>query len=82
MAEETSELLQRFVDVLFRGRAKAERVSRLEAVTRAESSDLPSDLLELVELLPPGPFTRQLLVDQLNSAIVGHGWGGLYGTVE
>jgi hypothetical protein len=82
MAEDTRELLQRYVDALFRGRSKADRVPRLDAVTRAEASDLPDDLLEIVHLLPPGTFTRQAFADQLNSAIVAHGWSGLYGTVE
>ena len=82
MRDETYELLQRYVDTLFLGRAREERVTRLDAVMRAEASDLPGDLLEIIDLLPPGLLTRQMLVDQLNSAIVGHGWGGLYGTVD
>ncbi len=82
MADDTYQLLQRYVDALFHERAREERVSRLEAVVRAESSDLPDDLLEVIGLLPPGLFTRQMLVDQLNSAVVGHGWSALYGTVD
>jgi hypothetical protein len=82
MADDTYQLLQHFVDALFRGLAREERVSRLDAVVRAEASDLPEELLEIVHLLPPGRFNRQMLADQLNSAIVGHGWSRIYGTVE
>ena len=48
----------------------------------AESYDLPPDLIEVVELLPPGTYNRQRLCDQINSSIAGHGWGYVYGTVE
>jgi hypothetical protein len=82
MADDTHQLLQHYVDSLFRGRNAQDRVSRLDAVIRAEASDLPEDLLEIVHLLPPGRFSRQMLADQLNSAIVGHGWSGMYGTVD
>ena len=58
--------LQRVVDVVF----------------AAESFDLPDDLNEIIGLLPPSMFTRQRLCDQLNSAIGGHAWGQVYGTVE
>ena len=40
------------------------------------------DLREIVELLPPGTYTRQRLCDQINSSITGHAWGQVYGTVE
>ena len=43
---------------------------------------LPDELLRIVTLLPPGDYTRQRLCTQLNSAIVGHAWGQVYGTVE
>jgi hypothetical protein len=79
VAEEDRELLQRYVDSLFRG---TKRVTRLDAVVRAEAIDLPDDLLGIVELLPPGSYTRQRLCDQLNSALKGHGWTGMYGTVD
>jgi hypothetical protein len=82
MADDTYQLLQLYVDAVFRGLSRDDRVSRLDAVVRAEASDLPEDLLEIVHLLPPGLFNRQMLADQLNSAIVGHGWSTLYGTVE
>lgn len=71
--------LQRLVDSLFKD---SRRVSRLDAILRAEAYDVCGDLLEIVELLPPNIYTRQKLCDQLNSALIGHGWGALYGTVE
>ena len=49
---------------------------------RAEAYDLCDDLAEVVDLLPSGSFTRVRLCDQLNSILVGHGWAGVYGTVE
>lgn len=72
-------LMQVFVDALFEGK---EVVMRLDAVILAEAYDLPPDLREVVELLPPGRYTRQRFCDQINSSIVGHGWGYVYGTIE
>ncbi|MFR0869733.1 MAG: hypothetical protein ACLSGS_12340 [Adlercreutzia sp.] len=46
------------------------------------AADLPEELLRIVTLLPPGDYTRQRLCTQLNSAIAGHAWGQVYGTVE
>ena len=57
-------------------------VRRLDVVVAAESVDLPDDLREIVNLLPPGSYTRRRLCDQLNSAIGGHAWGQVYGTVQ
>ena len=71
--------LQRLVDGLYAGRAM---VDRLDLVVQAEILDLSEDLLEIVNLLPPGTYERQRLCDQLNSALAAHGWGGTYGTVE
>ncbi len=71
--------MQRVVDHLFRD---AGIVRRLDVVLAAETFDLTSDLREIVELLPPGNYTRIQLCDQLNSSIAGHGWGYVYGTVE
>lgn len=71
--------LQRMVDALFHDREFADR---LDVVVLAESFDLPLDLIEIIELLPPGTYARQRLCDQLNSAITGHAWGQVYGTVE
>ena len=58
------------------------KVSKLQAVVAAESADLPDELVRIVAMLPPGNYTRRRLVDQLNSAITGHAWGQVYGTVE
>lgn len=74
--------LQSIVEDLFEGQPHDFTVRRLDVVIAAESSDLPEDLSEIVALLPPGEFTRQRLCDQLNSAIGGHAWGQVYGTVE
>lgn len=74
--------LQAVIDELFEDKPRDYTVRRLDAVIAAESGDLPDDLLEIVNLLPPGEFTRQRLCDQLNSSIGGHAWGQVYGTVE
>ena len=58
------------------------KVSKLDAVIAAEAADLPEDLLRVVRMLPPGEYTRGKLCHQLNSAITGHAWGQVYGTVE
>ena len=75
-AEEFGEL-QRLVDGLYAGR---QTVDRLDMVVQGEILDLSSDLMEIINLLPPGVYER--LCDQLNSALAAHGWGGMYGTVE
>ena len=74
--------LQVIVEDLFEDKPRTFTVERLEVVMAAEASDLPDDLLEIVNLLPPGAYTRQRLCDQLNSSIGGHAWGQVYGTVE
>jgi len=74
--------LQVVVDDLYDGMPNDYEVRRLDVIVAAEAGDLPSDLLEIVNLLPPGSFTRERLCVQLNSAIVGHAWGQVYGTVE
>lgn len=71
--------LQSIVDALFHD---VKTVRRLDVVVAAESADLPTDLMEIVGLLPPGTYTRQRLCDQINSAVAGHAWGQVYGTVE
>lgn len=73
------ENVQRMIDSLFRS---SKTVTRLDAVIRAESWDLPDEVLGIVELLPPGTYTRPRLCDQLNSAIVAHGWGRTLGTFD
>lgn len=74
--------LQLIIDDLYEGAPYDYEVRRLDVVIAAESGDLPADLLEVVSLLPPGNYTRARLCDQLNSAIGGHAWGLVYGTVE
>ena len=59
----------------------APKVRRLDVIMKAESTELPEDLMEIVQLLPPGDYTRSRLCTQLNSAITGHAWGQVYGTV-
>ncbi len=71
--------IQRLVDNLFE---EASAISRLDAVVRAESLDMPVAVREIVALLPPGHYARQQLCDQLNSAITAHGYGAWMGTVE
>lgn len=73
------EQLQRMLDYLY---AETLTVTRLDVIVRAEAMDLPDDVRGLINLLPPGEYKRHRLCDQLNSAIVGHGWGGSLGTVE
>lgn len=72
-------MMRRLVDTLFK---TAEWVDRLDAIVLGESMDLPADLIEIIELLPPGSYNRITLCDQLNSAINGHAWGMVYGTVK
>lgn len=80
--------LQRIVDVLFEdlepvgADAQGPTVRRLDVIIAAEAADLPEDLTRIVSLLPPGDYTRQRLCDQINSAITGHAWGQVYGTVS
>lgn len=74
--------LQTVVDNLFHGLGEDDTVARLQAVLVAEAADLPEDLMRIVNLLPPGDYTRERLTTQLNSAITGHAWGQVYGTVS
>jgi hypothetical protein len=73
------ELLMRMLDTLYRDGG---RVSRLQIIQAAETMSLPEDILGIINLLPPGEYTRARVADQLNSAIVGHGMGRTFGTVE
>ncbi|WP_165056663.1 MULTISPECIES: hypothetical protein [unclassified Adlercreutzia] len=76
-------VLQRMVDALFQDlEGEDATVRRLDVVLAAETYDLPDELMRLVGLLPPGDYTRLRLCDQLNSAITGHAWGQVYGTVS
>jgi hypothetical protein len=54
----------------------------MELLLRADSFDLDEETVEVVELLPPGSYTRARLCDQLNSIITAHGWGMVVGTVS
>lgn len=71
--------LQRVIDYLYKD---AHYVKRLDVILAADTFDLCADMKEVVELLPPGVYTRIALCTQLNSSIAGHGWGYVYGTVE
>lgn len=71
--------LQELTDELFQ---YEEVVRRVDIVVLAESHDLPPDLQEVVNLLPPGTYSRQRFCDQINSSLTGHGWGLVYGTIE
>lgn len=77
-AEEFGDL-QRLVDGLFAGK---HAIDRLDLIVQAEILDLSPDLLEIVNLVPPGRYDRARLCDQINSALAAHGWGTTYGTVE
>lgn len=75
--------LQHLVDALFApGVSRYATVTKLDALMRAEAFDLCADLAEVIDLLPSSTFTRTQLCDQMNSILSGHGWGGVYGTVE
>jgi hypothetical protein len=75
--EETPEQISRWLDALY---AEERVVTRLDAIVRAESYDLPDDVMEIVIGLPPGRYTRARLCDQLNSAIVARGLSRTLGT--
>ena len=77
--EDSHETVTRMLDHLFRD---ATSVSRFRVLQHAEVMSLPEYVLALFHLLPPGSFTRRALVDQLNSAIVGHGLGRTLGTFD
>lgn len=73
-------VLQSLVDAVFR--KGAPEVNRMELVTMAEAHDVSPDIMEVVELMPSGWYSRPELADQMNSIITAHGWGLRYGTVE
>ena len=81
MAREKSSdygVLQEFIDRLFIGR---EDYMRLEVVLEGEAYGLNSELMEVLNLLPPGLYTRDRLCSQINSSLSSHGWGYVYGAV-
>jgi hypothetical protein len=77
--EETRELIERMLDAMF---AQVHHVTRLDVIIRAESMDMADDVLELINRIPPGRYTRARLCDQLNSAITAHGWSRTLGTFD
>lgn len=82
MAREKSSdygVLQEFIDRLFIGR---EDYVRLEVVLEGEAYGLNSELMEVLNLLPPGLYTRDRLCSQINSSLSSHGWGYVYGAVH
>lgn len=76
---EHHETVQRLIETLYRD---SKHVARLEVILRAECWDLPEEVIGIFELLPPGHYPRHRLCDQINSAIVGHGWGRTLGTFD
>ena len=82
MAREKSSdygVLQEFIDRLCIGR---EDYMRLEVVLEGEAYGLNSELMEVLNLLPPGLYTRDRLCGQINSSLSSHGWGYVYGAVH
>jgi len=75
--EEDREQIERWLDALY---AQTKSVTQLDAIVRAETFDLPSDAMDIVNNLPPGQYTRARLCDQINSAIVGRGLSRTLGT--
>ena len=72
-------VLQEFIDRLFDGR---EDYMRLEVVLEGEAYGLNGELMEVINLLPPGLYTRDRLCSQINSSLSSHGWGYVYGAVH
>lgn len=75
--EDDREQIRRWLDALYRDGRVADQI---DAIVRAETFDLPADVMDIVTALPPGRYTRQRLCDQLNSAIVGRGLSRALGT--
>ncbi len=72
-------VLQEFIDRLFDG---CEDYMRLEVVLEGEAYGLNGELMEVLNLLPPGLYTRDRLCGQINSSLSSHGWGYVYGAVH
>ena len=72
-------VLQEFIDRLFDGR---EDYMRLEVVLEGAAYGLNGELMEVLNLLPPGLYTRDRLCGQINSSLSSHGWGYVYGAVH
>ena len=60
-------VLQEFIDRLF---------------DEGEAYGLNGELMEVLNLLPPGLYTRDRLCGQINSSLSSHGWGYVYGAVH
>lgn len=71
--------LQPLVDMLF---LHGGEETQLNCLLLAETHDLDEELMEVVNLLPPGSYTRAKMCDQFNSIITAHGWGMTIGTVQ
>ena len=63
-------VLQEFIDRLFDGR---EDYMRLEVVLEGEAYGLNGELMEVLNLLPPGLYTRDRLCGQINSSLLTDG---------
>lgn len=76
---EDAGVLQDLLDATFRNRkhATARDLSR-----QADIMDIDGDVLEVVDLMPPGSYTKSRMADQLNSIVTAHGWEQRLGTVE
>lgn len=72
-------VLQEFIDRLFDSR---EDYMRLEVVLEGEAYGFNGELMEVLNLLPPGLYTRDRLCSQINSSLSSHGWGYVYGAVH
>lgn len=77
--EDDREQISRWLDSLYR---EQRVITQLDAIVRAQTFDLPTNAMDVVESLPPGRYTRSRLCDQLNSAIVGRGLSRQLGTHE
>ncbi len=72
-------VLQELVDATFRRDGTA---SNMDLLMQAQTHDVGDDIMEVVELMPPGRYSRDQMCDQMNSIVTAHGWGLTYGTVE
>jgi hypothetical protein len=79
VSEETLDDVRRMLDRLYEHRRS---VPRAEVLRQTDLMCFPPDVASLFRLLPSGDYTRRRLVDQLNSAIVGHGMGRTLGTLD
>ncbi len=79
MFEDTHSDLVRMLECLY---ASRKRVPLTDVLGQVDLMCFPAEVSMLFRLLPPGDYTRRRLVDQLNSAIVGHGMGRSLGTLD